>query len=69
MGTYAITNEDYRNSMAYRNTVVTADTMYQRAPVACWYTMGVGVVRAVDSADAWTMSVRWNPSDRDDRNA
>ena len=55
-------DKDYQNSASFRRTVVTEDTMFQRAPVSCWYTMGQGTVRALTPSGLreWTMRLAWS---------
>ena len=69
LGTYTAVDNHYRRSDVYSRTITswnesTNAALYQREPVACWYTMGVATVREVvaDTVTAqWALSTAvWN---------
>lgn len=66
IGTYAPVSEHYHDSPAYRATVATDDSNYQRAATSCWYAMGQGVVRSL-TVDATTgvarLTMAWSIAD------
>jgi hypothetical protein len=67
IGTYRTQNAEYEGSIAYRATVASADAMYRRAPLSCWYAMGSAVVRSITAgsvpADPHTLRLAWNLTD------
>ena len=66
IGAYDPVTEVYRNSTAYRNTVTVMDAMYQRAPIACWYSMGRGIVRSLlrdAGTSEYVMELAWTITD------